>query len=155
MTMDKPNLIAKLNEAIGLELAALLQYNQYSHVLLGRDRMVWEDFFSDTADEALKHARKFASRVVSLGGTPCVEPAEVKQTNDLTEMLENSLAIERRAVQVYTEALEFCGNSVAYRNMLEDQIQDESEDVEELEKYLNKVQKVGEARPSVRKSKSA
>src|SRR5689334_14784343 len=36
--MDKTKLIDKINEAISLELGALLQYNQYSHVLTGPER---------------------------------------------------------------------------------------------------------------------
>lgn len=137
--MDKSKLIDKLNEAISLELGALLQYNQYSHVLTGPERQVWHEFFEDTAKEAFGHARKFASRVVALGGVPSVEPIAVKQTNDLVQMLENSLEVERRAVQIYTEAREIAEGNYAYVNLLEDQISDETEDVEELEKFLNKV----------------
>ncbi len=151
--MDKPNLIAKLNEAIALELAALIQYNQYAQVLLGPERIVWEEFFAGNADESFGHVKKFGAKVVSLGGKPCVEPSEVVQTNDLTEMLENSLNLERNAVRVYTEALEFCGNNVAYRNMLEDHIEVENDDVEEIEKFLNKIEAVGTAR--ITSSKSA
>ena len=140
--MDKAKLIDKLNEAIGLELGALLQYNQYSHVLIGPERMVWHEFFEETAQEAFSHAKKFAAKVVALGGTPCVEPEAVKQTTDLVQMLENSLAVERRAVQIYTEARELAEGNYAYCTLLEDQIEDESNDVEELEKFLKKVQPV-------------
>src|SRR6185436_17354682 len=94
----------KLNQAIALELSGVLQYNQYAQVLLGRDRKVWHEFFEETSDEALKHARKFAKRVVSLGGVPSVEPEPVKQTDDLMEMLTHSLELERRAVAIYSEA---------------------------------------------------
>ena len=140
--MDKAALIDKLNEAISLELGALLQYNQYSHVLLGEPRRLSADFFKDQTEEALDHARRFASKVVALGGTPSVEPDAVKQTTDIKEMLRNSLETERRAVRLYTEALALCDDSPAYRNLLEDQIQTETDDVEELEKYLNQIEKV-------------
>ena len=153
--MDKAKLVDKLNQAIGLELGGLLQYNQYAHVLMGTDRKVWYDFFKDTADEALAHARKFAARVTALGGTPAVEPEPIKQTTDLREMLQNSLDHERRAVQVYTEALELCSDHAGYRNLLEDQIQAETEDVEELEKYLNQVQKVASGHTGKRASRTA
>jgi len=43
--MDKAKVIDKLNEAIGLELGAMLQYNQYAHVLLGTERPVWEPYW--------------------------------------------------------------------------------------------------------------
>ncbi len=152
--MDRARLIDKLNQAIALELGALLQYNQYAQVLLGPDRKIWQDFFEDSSDEALKHARRFASRVTALGGVPSAEPEPIKQTNDLKEMLTNSLELERRAVAVYTEALSFCEDHAGYRNLLEDQIQEETEDVEELEKYLDQVAKVS-ARPGKRVGKTA
>lgn len=112
--MDKVRLIEKLNEAISLELGAVLQYNQYSQVITGQERRIWEEFFAETAEEAFKHARKFGKRVVALGGTPAVEPMPVKQTTDLHEMLTNSLEVERRAVKTYTEALSFCDDNAAY-----------------------------------------
>jgi len=140
--MDKPGLINKLNEAIALELGALIQYNQYSHVLLGTDRRIWSEFFQEQSNEALDHARRFADRVVALGGTPSCEPDPVQQTNDVTEMLRNALEVERRAVKVYTEALSYCEDHAGYRNVLEDQVDEETQDVEELEKYLNDIEKV-------------
>ena len=153
--MDKPALIDKLNEAIALELGALIQYNQYSHVLLGTDRRIWAEFFEEQSDEALTHARRFASRVVALGGTPTCEPEPVKQTNDATEMLRNALEVERRAVKVYTEALDHCEDHAGYRNVLEDQIDEETQDVEELEKFLNEIEKVETAGKGKAKGKSA
>ena len=154
--MDKPKLIQKLNQAISLELGALMQYNQYSQVILGRDRRVWHEFFESASKESFDHARKFGKRVVALGGTPSVEPEPVKQTEDLNEMLLNSLEVERRAVQVYTEALHACEDNPAYRNILEEQVQMETEDVEELEKYLNQVNRAaGTAHPAKRMHKTA
>jgi bacterioferritin len=153
--MDKAKLVEKLNQAIGLELGGLLQYNQYAHVLMGQDRKVWKDFFKSNSDESLAHARKFAERVTALGGVPMVEPEAVKQTSDLQEMLRNSLDHERRAVQVYNEALQLCEDHAGYRNLLEDQVQAETEDVEELEKYLNQVQKIAAGNQGKRQSKTA
>ena len=145
--MDKVRLIGKLNEAISLELGAVIQYNQYAQVITGQERRIWHEFFEDTAEEAFKHAKKFGSRVVALGGTPAVEPMPTKQTTDLAEMLANSLEVERNAVRVYSEALSFCEDSPAYRNILEEQISDEQTDVEELEKYLNQIQRAQSASP--------
>jgi len=153
--MDKARVVAKLNQAISLELCGLLQYNQYAHVLLGPERKVWHSFFKETADEALSHARKFASRVVALGGVPSVEPDPVKQTNDLMEMLRNSLELERRAVELYNEALTLVQDNTAYRNLLEEQVEMETEDVEELEKYLDQIQKVGAGASGKRATKTA
>jgi bacterioferritin len=138
--MDKPRLIEKLNEAISLELGAVIQYHHYSQVITGQERRIWHEFFEDTSEEAFKHAKKFATRVVGLGGIPSTEPIPTKHTTDLQEMLTNSLEVERNAVRIYTEALSYCEDSPAYRNLLEEQVFDEQSDVEELEKYLNQVQ---------------
>ena len=139
--MDKAKLIEKLNEAITLELTGLLQYNQYSQVLLGPERRTWEGFFKGAADESLAHARKFSARVVALGAAPAHIPSKIHETTDLHEMLQYSLEHEQRAVDIYNQALEVCADSAAYRNILEEQISMETEDVEELLKYLNQVPK--------------
>jgi bacterioferritin (cytochrome b1) len=94
--MNKAKLVDKLNEAIGYELAGLLQYNQYAQVLLGEDRQIWRKYFLHQTEESLEHAQKFAERVVANGGVPCVEPATVKQATDVKDMLINSLAILQR-----------------------------------------------------------
>jgi bacterioferritin len=140
--MDKARLIERLNEAISLELTGLLQYNQYAQVITGVDRKIWQGFFKDAADEGLEHARKFAARVTALGGTPSVEPGVVIETTQLQEMLQNSLDHERHAVDLYTMALDVCADNAAYRNLLEDQILTETNDVEELEKYLGQVHRM-------------
>jgi len=153
--MDKAKVIEKFNQAIALELTGVLQYNQYSQVVLGVDRRLWSEFFKDSSDESLEHARLFASKVVALGGTPTVETEPVKQSNDAREMLEISLQHERRAVAIYTEALALCEDNPAYRNILEDQILQETEDCEEIEKYLNQIPKVAAGKGDKRSSKSA
>lgn len=153
--MDKAKLVDKLNEAISLELGALIQYHHYSQVIAGQERRIWHEFFESTSEEAFKHAKKFATRVVALGGTPATEPIPTKQTMDLHEMLSNSLEVERNAVRIYTEALSCCEDSPAYRNLLEEQVFEEQSDVEELEKYLNQTQKVAKVSPHQRQAKSA
>jgi len=154
-TMDKPKLIDKLNEAISLELGALLQYNQYSQVITGRERLVWSPWFHEQSEESFKHARIFGGRVKALGGTPSVEPEPVKQAKELQEMLENALETEQRAVRLYSEALAFCQDHPGYRNLLEDQIDAETQDVEELEKFLGRVEVSHEQYARASQSKSA
>ena len=153
--MDKAKLVQKLNQAISLELCALLTYNQYAQVLMGADRRIWRDFFRETSKGGYKDARTFGSRVVALGGIPSVEPAPVKQASNITDMLTNALDLERQLVQVYTEALEIARDNPAYRNLLEDQVLHEQTDVEEIEKYLNRVTKVAAASPLQQASRTA
>jgi bacterioferritin (cytochrome b1) len=139
--MNKPALIQKLNQAIALELCAVVQYNQYANVLTGPDRRLWHELFEEMSDGGLKDARKFGFHVVALGGTPTIEHAAVKQADGITEMLANAIELESALVQAYTEALEVGHEHPAYRNMLEDQIQHEHDEVEELKVYANKVER--------------
>jgi bacterioferritin (cytochrome b1) len=153
--MNKPALVDKLNHAIALELCAVIQYNQYTNVLMGADRRLWRDLFKDMSKGALEHARKFGFRVVALGGTPTIEHAPVKQAGQINEMLTNALELERALVQAYTDALRECEDNPAYRNLLEEIIDHEQEEVDELTIYLNKVEKAAAKAGTHRVSKTA
>jgi len=153
--MNKPALIEHLNHAISLELCAVIQYNQYSNVLMGADRRIWRDLFKDMSKGALEHARKFGFRVVALGGTPTIEHAPVKQASQINEMLSNALELERGLVQAYTDALGQCDDNAAYRNLLEEIIDHEQEEVDEILIFLNKVEKVAAKAGAHRATKTA
>ena len=131
-------LIGILNEAVSLEYTAVIQYNQHSVLVMGRDRVLFEDFFKDSAKESLQHAKMWAERIVYLGGVPSVEIGNVRQSTDVMEMLEINLELEQRAVEVYTRAHRACKHEPT-RYMLENHIQEEDNDVEEIKKFLGKV----------------
>jgi bacterioferritin len=130
-------LIKILNEAIALEYTASVQYNQHSMLVSGRDRRLFEDFFQDSAKEALGHAKMWGDRVVYLGGTPKAEIGPIRQSTDLNEMLQMDLEVEEKAVEIYTRAHKACTHDPT-RYMLENHIMDEDKDAEEIRKYLGK-----------------
>lgn len=137
--MDRAPLVAKLNEILRWEYAGLIQYTQFSFVVQGPLREVYHEFFRDNGEEALGHAHKIGDKIVALGGVTTVERAEVKQSLDLTEMLELSLEIESKHVALYTEALDMLKpHDVALRNLLEEICMEEQEGVDNLEKILSK-----------------
>lgn len=137
--MDRSALIEKLNEILRWEYAGLVQYTQFSFVVRGQLREVYHEFFRENGEEALGHAHKVGDKIVALGGVTTVERAEVKQSLDLNEMLEYSLEIERKHVELYTEALDLVGpRDVALRNLLEEICTEEQEGVDHLEKILQK-----------------
>lgn len=137
-------LISILNEAIALEYTACVQYNQHSMLVTGRERRLFEDFFKDSARESLSHAKIWGDRIVYLGGTPKPVVGPIRQSTDLTEMLQMDLEIEEKAVEIYTRAHRACTHEPT-RYMLENHILDEDKDVEELRKYLGRV-KIAEGR---------
>src|SRR4051812_16503341 len=137
--MDKARMIDKLNEILKWEYAGLIQYTQFSFVVQDTWREVFSDFFRKNGEEALDHAHMVGDKIVALGGIPTVERAEVKQSTELQEMLEYSLEVESKQVQLYTEALQLCGDrDVAIRVLLEDLCRQEQEGVDHLEKVLKK-----------------
>lgn len=138
--MNKPEFINRLNHAITLEYQAVIQYNQYANVLTGADRRVWRDLFKEMSEGALGHARKFGARVVALGGRPTIEHAPVKEASRIDEMLANAIELEKSLVQAYTDALAECHDHPAYRNLMEDIIEHEQEEVDELTIYADKVE---------------
>ena len=137
--MDKAAMIEKLNEILKWEYAGLIQYTQFSFVVQDTWREVFSKFFRENGEEALDHAHAIGDKIVALGGVPSVERGEVKQSTELQEMLEYSLEVESKQVQLYTEAIDLCGErDVALRVLLEDICRDEQEGVDHLEKLLKK-----------------
>lgn len=135
---EHDELIKILNEAISLEYTAVVQYNQHSMLVTGRDRLLFEDFFKDAAKESLTHAKMWGDRIVYLGGVPKPEVGAIRQSTDVTEMLQMDLEIEKKAVEVYTRAHQVCKHQPT-TFMLENHILDEDHDVEEIQKLLGQV----------------
>lgn len=137
--MDKAQMIEKLNEILRWEYAGLIQYTQFSFVVQDTWREVYYEFFRSNGKEALKHAHQVGDKIVALGGVPTVERAEVKQAMDLNQMLEYSYEMENKHVELYTAALELCGErDVALRVLLEDICLDEQQGADHLGKILKK-----------------
>jgi bacterioferritin len=135
---EHDELIKVLNEAISLEYTAAVQYNQHSMLVTGRDKLLFEDLFQDSAKESLGHAKMWGDRIVYLGGVPKPEVGAIRQSTDVNEMLQMDIEIERKAVELYSRARKICQHEpTGY--MLENHILDEDKDVEELQKLLGKV----------------
>ncbi|ADV61889.1 Ferritin Dps family protein [Isosphaera pallida ATCC 43644] len=135
--MNNNAMIQKLNEILKWEYAGLIQYTQFSFLVSGLHREVYEKFFRKNGEEALSHAQQVGDRIVTLGGIPTVERGEVNVSNDLVEMLKLSHELESRHARLYAEALAMCGESnLALRLMLEEIGRDEQEGADHIEKLL-------------------
>lgn len=137
--MDKARMIEKLNEILRWEWAGMIQYTQFSFVITDVWREVYSEVFRKSGKEALGHAHVVGDLIVNLGGVPTVERGEVRQATTLNEMLEHSLWIEQKHVDLYTEALALCGDQdVGLRVILEDICRDEQEGAWHMQKLLAK-----------------
>jgi bacterioferritin len=136
--MARAELIENLNKALSWELAGVIQYSQHSYLVTGTDREVFRDWFRDQAEEAQKHAEVLGDKIVALGGVPGVEPAMIRQSTDLKEMLKQDLELEREAMVAYMAAWAACDDEdLPQKFWLEGQISDEQNHIEELEKLTN------------------
>ncbi len=136
--MARAELIENLNQALSLELAGVIQYSQHSYLVTGTEREVFKEFFRDQAEEAQDHAEKLGDKIVALGGIPTVEPAMIRQSTDLKEMLKQDLDLERDAIAAYMAAWASCDDQdLPQKFWLEGQIADEQMHIEELEKLTS------------------
>ena len=136
--MAREELIENLNQALSLELAGVIQYSQHSYLVTGTEREVYKEFFRTQAAEAQDHAEFLGDKIVALGGVPTVEPAMIRQSIDLKEMLKQDLELEREAMNVYLSAWKSCGEEdLPTKFWLEGQIADEEIHIEELEKLTS------------------
>lgn len=136
--MAREELVENLNKALSYELAGVIQYSQHSYLITGPDREVFKDFFRDMAEEAQDHAEVLGDKVVALGGIPTVEPAMIRQSTELKEMLKQDLELEREAMAAYMAAWAACDdNDLPQKFWLEGQISDEQMHIEELQKLTS------------------
>jgi len=139
LKMNEQAMVDLLNGAISLEYGGAIQYAQSSVLLQGTYRNVHADFFKEMSDESFNHARNLGEYVVGLGAIPTVEPAPIKQTTNLNEMLNNALELETKALETYSKGVDMADDNVPFRVMLEDMAHEEYKHRLELQKILNKL----------------
>jgi len=146
--MANTELIENLNRALGFELGGVIQYMQHSFLVTGQEREVFRSFFRDLSEESRGHAAILGDKIVALGGIPTVEPGDIRQSIELTEMLRQDLELERAAMEAYVAAWRSCTDAeLGTRFLLEERIAEEQRHIEEFEKLTS------ERRASVTKQK--
>lgn len=134
--MDYSKVIEKLNDCLRHEWTGVAQYAQAGFLVAGLWREVYSKMFFDNAEESFGHAKLVGEKITALGGVPTIERKSVKQTNDLTEMLNNGLEFETAAVKLYMEALALAEGDRALVVFLEDILKQEQEGVDEFTMIL-------------------
>ncbi len=134
--MNYDSVIEQLNEILKHEWTGVAQYSQASFIVEGVWREVYAEKFEDDAKESFGHAKLIGDKIVALGGVPVAQRNEIKQSRNLNEILEYSLAFESKAVEMYTKALELAEGDRALVVFLEDILVDEQEGVDEYTKLL-------------------
>ncbi|HDS03437.1 MAG TPA: ferritin [Firmicutes bacterium] len=150
LNLDVNALIKMLNEALAEEWLAYYQYWIGSRVIEGPMRTEVEPELKIHADEELNHAVLVADRIIQLGGTPILSPADWMKTarceyetpDDpyVEVILEQNLNGERCAIQRYKEICDFTlGKDAATYQMALSILQDELEHEQEIEDWINDI----------------
>ena len=77
-------------------------------------------------------------KIKTLGGEPTITPAEVKQTDNVKEMLENSRQAEKETIERYKKRVKQAEELglIELQVKLEDLIADETNHMEEMDRLL-------------------
>ena len=137
--MDKELIIKKLTEIFDLELSGVIRYTHYSLMIFGPNRLPLISFFKDQAKESLAHANLAGEHITGLGGHPPLNIKEIKETfkHDISEILKETLAHEKLAIQTYYELLGIIdGQSVYLEEYARSMIGQEELHALEVEKML-------------------
>jgi len=143
--IDPAQAISVLNAALATELVCVMRYRQHYFVSKGIHAESVANEFLTHSNEELGHADQLAKRIVQLGGTPDMDPAnltgrahaEYVEAPSLRDMIRENLIAERIAVESYREMIAYFGDKdPTTRTMLEGILAMEEEHADELADLL-------------------
>ena len=133
------DILPVLNDIMKAELAGVVRYTHYALVITGPNRLPLVQFMKEQAAESLMHAQQVGEILTGLGGHPeqGIEPIAESHDHSIETILRESIAHERRALDLYRQLLGLAeGNSVYLEEFSRSQIGSEEMHVIELNKLL-------------------
>lgn len=144
-TVDRPELLKLLNDALATELVCVLRYRRHHFMASGiHSRNITDEFLAHSIQEQA-HADQLARRIVQLGGEPDFSPDSLSQRShaeyvagdSLTEMIREDLVAERIAIDSYRELIQYLGDrDPTTSHLLKDILAVEEEHADELADLL-------------------
>lgn len=138
---EQQQIVGVLNRILEAELAGVVRYTHYSFLIFGFGRIPIVSWLREQANESLLHAHQAGEWITTLGAYPSLGIGELldAHTHDIGAILRESLATERRALELYRELLGLVeGRSVALEEYARQLIQLEELHAGEVEKMLRK-----------------
>jgi bacterioferritin len=114
--LDQAKAIELLNTIMEFELAGVVRYTHYSLMVTGPNRLPIVQFFKAQATESLLHAQQAGEILTGLEGHPSqkIAPIEESYQHSVRDLLQESLAHERKALELYKDLLEVVENASIY-----------------------------------------
>ncbi len=141
-----PDVIEALNRALTIELTAINQYFCQSKMCKNWGFMRLAAKHYEESIGEMKHADKIIERVLFLDGVPEIARYDVIRVGtDVKEQFENDLALEKRGVETYNEAMTLATQlkDNGSRELMAGILVDSEEHVDWLEAQLHLIATVG------------
>src|SRR5438105_1472502 len=113
--IDSAKVAKLLNRILEEELAGVVRYTHYSFMIFGYSRIPIVSWFRSEANISLEHAHQAGEMLTNMGEHPSLAIGHLLETHqhDIREILKESLAAVRMALDLYKELLvEVQGGSV-------------------------------------------
>jgi len=136
--VDVKKVIDELNVALGMEIAAIIQYLHNSYSIMGPWRSVVTGELESFAKDEMNHMEYLSEKIVALGGVPTTKPAPINTPATWRAMLEADLAAENMAIDEYKAIIAMADDlgDVDLKKSIEDISSQEYGHKEALEKFL-------------------
>jgi bacterioferritin len=114
--LDKEKTLDLLRTIMEFELAGVVRYTHYSLMVTGPNRIPIVDFFKAQATESLLHAQQVGEILTGLEGHPSLQiaPMEESYKHTVKDILEESLAHEKKALKLYKKLLDVVTDASVY-----------------------------------------
>jgi bacterioferritin len=139
--IDKDQVVDVLNRLLEAELAGVVRYTHYSFLVFGFSRIPIVSWLRAQADESLLHAQQVGEWITTLGAYPSlgIGPLLDSHKHDMAAILQESLATEGRALDLYRQLLGLVeGRSVALEEFARQMIHAEELHAADVDKMLRK-----------------
>ena len=114
--VDVERVVPVLNEILKAELSGVVRYTHYSLVITGPNRLPLVGFMQAQAAESLTHAQQVGELLTGLGGHPDqgIAPIEESHDHSVDTVLQESIAHEQRAIDLYRKLLDIVEDNSVY-----------------------------------------
>jgi bacterioferritin len=114
--LDQEKAIDVLRSLMEFELAGVVRYTHYALMITGPNRIPIVDFFKAQATESLLHAQQVGEILTGLEGHPSLQIAPMEETyqHSVKDILQESLAHEKNALEMYKKLLDIVEDASVY-----------------------------------------
>ncbi|WP_295619895.1 ferritin-like domain-containing protein [Chamaesiphon sp. GL140_3_metabinner_50] len=114
--LNQDKAIDILRSLMEFELAGVVRYTHYALMVTGPNRIPIVDFFKAQATESLLHAQQVGEILTGLEGHPSLQIAPMEETykHSVRDILQESLAHERNALDMYKRLLDVVEDASVY-----------------------------------------